>query len=127
MKSLSQTDKSRSKEQESLLVIDGDNKRCIQYSPIDLYPKKHYAFVPMDQLKNMKYATIRSDLTDCHIDICSIDVPALFTENFDYQDLRHDFVKGVLETVDLLGKTIYIQEIGFYFQSFYSLFTFLFI
>jgi translation initiation factor eIF-2B subunit epsilon len=33
-------------------------------------------------------------------------VPALFTENFDYDDLRKDFVNGVL-TSDLLAKNIY--------------------
>jgi translation initiation factor eIF-2B subunit epsilon len=33
-------------------------------------------------------------------------VPALFTENFDYQDIRSDFVHGVL-TSDILDKTIY--------------------
>jgi len=46
------------------------------------------------------------DLIDCSIDICAVDVPALFSENFDYQDLRTDFVKGIL-TSDLLSKTIY--------------------
>lgn len=33
-------------------------------------------------------------------------MPALFTENFDYEDLRQDFVNGVL-TSDLLQKNIY--------------------
>jgi translation initiation factor eIF-2B subunit epsilon len=33
-------------------------------------------------------------------------VPALFSENFDWQHLRSDFVRGVL-TSDILGKTIY--------------------
>jgi translation initiation factor eIF-2B subunit epsilon len=35
-----------------------------------------------------------------------LQVPALFTENFDYQDMRRDFVRGIL-TSDLLGKTIH--------------------
>lgn len=33
-------------------------------------------------------------------------VPSLFQDNFDYQDIRRDFVHGVL-TSDLLGKSIY--------------------
>jgi translation initiation factor eIF-2B subunit epsilon len=32
-------------------------------------------------------------------------VPPLFTENFDYQTVRPDFIVGIL-TSDLLGKTI---------------------
>ena len=73
---------------------------------------------------------IRNDFIDCQIDICSVEVwvisdiiclkiskeikgyiyslqvLALFTENFDYQDIRKDFLYGIL-TSDLLGKTIY--------------------
>lgn len=33
---------------------------------------------------------------DCHIDICSLDVLTLFTDNFDYQQIRRDFVRGLL-------------------------------
>ena len=49
---------------------------------------------------------VRNDLIDCHVDICSPHVPQIFQENFDYQYLRSDFLKGVL-TSDLLKKTIY--------------------
>jgi translation initiation factor eIF-2B subunit epsilon len=33
---------------------------------------------------------------------------ALFTENFDYQDIQNDFIKGVLDS-ELLGKNIHCQ------------------
>lgn len=33
---------------------------------------------------------------DCHIDICSPEVLTLFTDNFDYQQIRRDFVRGLL-------------------------------
>jgi len=49
---------------------------------------------------------LRNDLCDCNIEICTPEVPALFTENFDYEDLRSDFVNGVL-TSDLISKSIY--------------------
>ena len=42
---------------------------------------------------------------------CILQVPALFTENFDYQDIRTDFVHGIL-TSDLLGKSIYVHIIA---------------
>ena len=38
-------------------------------------------------------------------------VPALFTENFDYQDMRRDFVNGIL-TSDLLSNTIHVHVLG---------------
>ena len=34
----------------------------------------------------------------------------MFTENFDYQDLRRDFLSGILES-ELLGKTVYAEII----------------
>ena len=37
-----------------------------------------------------------SFLQDCFIDICSPEVLSLFIDNFDYQHLRHHFVKGLL-------------------------------
>ena len=37
-----------------------------------------------------------TDLEDCFIDICAPEVLMLFTDNFDYQHLRRDFVKGLL-------------------------------
>ncbi|CAG8594798.1 10409_t:CDS:2 [Gigaspora rosea] len=44
------------------------------------------------------------EVFDFQIDICSVEVPTLFTENFDDQDIGNDFVHGIL-TSDLLGKT----------------------
>lgn len=49
---------------------------------------------------------LRNDLIDCRIDICTPHVPPTFQDNFDYQTLRSDFVKGVISS-DLLGKHIY--------------------
>ncbi|KAL9641863.1 hypothetical protein ABK040_011848 [Willaertia magna] len=36
---------------------------------------------------------IRTDLMDCHIDICSPEVLGIFQDNFDFQDLRTDFLR----------------------------------
>lgn len=56
--------------------------------------------------ENRPQIEFRNDLVDPYLDICSVEVPALFTENFDWQRLRTDFVHGIL-TSDILGKTIY--------------------
>ena len=42
---------------------------------------------------------------DCYIDICSPEVLLLFTDNFDYQHLRRDFVKGILSDEVILIKS----------------------
>lgn len=54
---------------------------------------------------------IRSDLQDCHVDICAPELLFLFTDNFDYQQLRRDFVVGTLNEREL-GNNIYAHELG---------------
>jgi len=44
---------------------------------------------------------VRTDLQDCHVDICAPEVLHLFTDNFDYQQLRRDFVVGTLNEREL--------------------------
>ena len=54
---------------------------------------------------------VRTDLLDCHIDICAPEVLLLFTDNFDYQHLRRDFVAGTLLEREL-GNKIYVHELA---------------
>ena len=49
---------------------------------------------------------IRYDLIDHCMDICTVDVLAEYRDNFDYNDMRNDFVHGVLSN-SALGNTIY--------------------
>ena len=48
---------------------------------------------------------------DLGVDVCEADIPALCTENFDWNDLRRHFVNGVL-TSELLDKTISVHVVG---------------
>lgn len=51
---------------------------------------------------------VRMDLRETGIDICGIEVPPLFQENFDYRRLRSDFVVGVL-TSDILDSRLFLH------------------
>ena len=51
---------------------------------------------------------LRADLRETGIDVCGIEVPPLFSENFDYQKLRRDFVVGIL-TSDLLDSRLFLH------------------
>ncbi|KAI3867156.1 hypothetical protein MKX03_021014 [Papaver bracteatum] len=55
-------------------------------------------------------AQVHNDIEDCYIDVCSPEVLSLFADNFDYQQLRRDFVEGLLED-DVMGYKIFIHEI----------------
>ena len=50
----------------------------------------------------------RYDLLDAHLLVCTPQVLLLFTDNFDYQDLRRDFIPGILGQEDILGHTLYL-------------------
>ena len=54
---------------------------------------------------------VRTDLLDCHINICAPEVLLLFSDNFDYQHLRRDFVAGTLLEREL-GNKIYVHELS---------------
>ncbi|GKV07541.1 hypothetical protein SLEP1_g19300 [Rubroshorea leprosula] len=54
--------------------------------------------------------SLHNDKQDCYIDVCSPEVLSLFTDNFDYQQLRRHFVKGLLVD-DIMGYKIFTHEI----------------
>ncbi len=53
---------------------------------------------------------VRADLMDTHISICAPSVLMLFSDNFDYQTLRRDFVPSVLAEEEL-GNKLFIHEL----------------
>ncbi|KAG7452606.1 nucleotide-diphospho-sugar transferase [Guyanagaster necrorhizus] len=98
--------RTRSKGDTSVFVLDTETSECLHYEPVTGYPPTKKAHIPREIFVDHAEVEIRNDLIDCSIDICSVEVPSLFQDNFDYLDLRRDFVHGVL-TSDLLMKNIY--------------------
>mmetsp|Transcript_6093 Transcript_6093/g.22353 ORF Transcript_6093/g.22353 Transcript_6093/m.22353 type:complete len:781 (-) Transcript_6093:399-2741(-) len=62
-------------------------------------------------MQGRKAVQVRGDLMDCHIDICAPEVLYLFTDNFDYQHIRQDFVCGLLHD-EIMGNKIYLHELA---------------
>lgn len=85
--------------------IDKKTSRCVYYQQSS--SENSSINIDSEILENIEEEfEIRNDLIDCQIDICTPHVPQIFQENFDYQYLRSDFLRGVL-TSDLLRKNIY--------------------
>ncbi|KAG2177536.1 hypothetical protein INT44_008048 [Umbelopsis vinacea] len=97
---------SRARGEESVFVVDPSTSECVHYEPMEPFPRKKRIDINAEIFERHAEIECRNDLIDPLIDICSVEVPALFSENFDWQHLRSDFVRGVL-TSDILGKTIY--------------------
>ncbi|KAK9320508.1 nucleotide-diphospho-sugar transferase [Lipomyces orientalis] len=96
--------RTRARAESAIFILDEQTNQCVHYE--DIKTRKHQITVDPEIFNKHTDLAIRNDFIDCHIDICSPDVPALFTENFDYNHIRKDFVHGIL-TSDLLGKTIF--------------------
>lgn len=107
LKQASPTHRSRSNIEPACFILDKKTDKCLYYQ--DLPPIngiKSSVNIDPEVLEDVEEFVIDNDLIDCHVDICTAQVPTIFTENFDYQSLRSDFVKGLLSS-DLLKKHIY--------------------
>ncbi|KAG2226075.1 hypothetical protein INT45_011692 [Circinella minor] len=111
LKEATRTHTSRPKDDSSVFVLDPNNNQCLFYEPVQALPRKGRIEISPELFEKHAEFEFRNDLVDPFLDICSAEVPALFTENFDWQKLRSDFVHGIL-TSDILGKTIYNEIIS---------------
>jgi translation initiation factor eIF-2B subunit epsilon len=73
-------------EQNQIVLFENDKRNT---------PLFHVALEKFEHFSDLQ---VRSDLIDCQIDICAPDVLEIFNENFDFRDIRRDFLKDyVLE------------------------------
>ncbi|CAM6040484.1 unnamed protein product [Sphagnum compactum] len=105
---------------ELLLMIDPQSKQLLHYDAVrepgsrdSLQGNSIQRHVSLDRsiFHDRPVVQLSNNLQDCHIDICSPEVLLLFTDNFDYQQLRRDFVKGLLSD-EIMGNKIFTYEIS---------------
>lgn len=92
-------------------LIDPINDRCLHYE--ESGPSARFSsHIDEEMLKSSPELELRQDLIDCRIDICAPDILTLYSDNFDHQSPRKDFLFGVLKDHELNGKTIhtYVAE-----------------
>lgn len=96
-------------------VIDPTIDRCLHYE--ESRPA-HGADLNIDpELLSQTELDIRQDLVDCRIDICTPEMLSLWSDNFDNQSPRRDFLHGVLKDYELNGKTIHTHIISDHFSN----------
>lgn len=96
-------------------VIDPSKDRCLHYEE-SIAGRGSHSTVDPDMLQ-IPEIDIRQDLIDCRIDICTPDVLGLWSDNFDNQAPRKDFLHGVLKDHELNGKTIHTYIITDHYAS----------
>lgn len=108
------THQNRFGNEELLLGVDPETKQLLCYEDKKDYGKAHQCSgnIILDQsiVTDRSAVQLYNDRQDCFIDICSPEVLLLFTDNFDYQQLRRDFVKGLLSD-EVMGYKIFTYEI----------------
>ncbi|WYZ34181.1 hypothetical protein EsH8_I_000457 [Colletotrichum jinshuiense] len=93
-----------------VFVIDSKTKRCLHYD--ETHPLQSDRQMILDPAVIDELSTdfeIRGDLIDAGIDICTPEVLALWSESFDYELPRRNFLHGVLKDWELNGKAIYAE------------------
>lgn len=99
--------RSKAQDLSPVFVIDPLKERCLHYEQLVPGSKRDHAELDSDMLS--QDVEVRTDLIDCGIDICTPDVLALWSDNFDYEAPRKGFLHSVLKDYELNGKTIHAQ------------------
>ncbi|KKY28328.1 putative translation initiation factor eif-2b epsilon [Diplodia seriata] len=79
--------------------------------------QKHFVSIAPDLLAENTELEVRTDLIDCGIDICTPDVLALWSDNFDFQAPRRGFLHSVLKDYELHGKTIHTHIVDDHYAA----------
>ena len=100
--------RTKSKGSRPVFVIEPGAERCLYYEEMGSRRgrNRHITLDP-ELLTSNAEIDVRDDLIDCHIDVCTLDVLAQWSDNFDFQSLRKSFLHGVLKDYETYGKTIH--------------------
>jgi translation initiation factor eIF-2B subunit epsilon len=77
-------------------VIDPQDGRCVHYEQMRPHQTPRLD-IAEEVLKDHVEVEVREDLLDCGIDICTPEVLAQYTDNFDWQMPRRGFLYGILK------------------------------
>lgn len=91
-----------------VFAVEPKTSRCLHYEEIHPLQSDHYAILDPAIFEH-EAVELRTDLIDPGIDICTPDVLALWSESFDYELPRKNFLHGVLKDFELNGKFIYTE------------------
>jgi len=92
-----------------IFVVDTETKRCLHYDEMHPLASDHRYLLEESIMKLSTDFWLRTDLIDPGIDICTPEALALWSDSFDYDLPRRNFLNGVLKDWELNGKSIYVE------------------
>jgi len=100
-----------------IFVIDPTKDRCLHFEQMPNRDQTHFLAIDPELLSDHQELEIRQDLIDCGIDICTPDVLALWSDNFDFQAPRKGFLHSVLKDYELNGKTFHTHIVSDHYAA----------
>ncbi|KAL5403687.1 hypothetical protein PMIN06_012670 [Paraphaeosphaeria minitans] len=100
-----------------VFVIDPTKDRCLHFEQMPNKDQTHFLSIDPELLSDHQEIDVRQDLIDCGIDICTPDVLALWSDNFDFQAPRKGFLHSVLKDYELNGKTIHTHIVSDHYAA----------
>lgn len=100
-----------------VFVLDPTKDRCLHFEQMPNRDQSHFLSIDPELLSDHQELDVRQDLIDCGIDICTPDVLALWSDNFDFQAPRKGFLHSVLKDYELNGKTIHTHIIADHYAA----------
>ncbi|KAL6710550.1 translation initiation factor eIF-2B epsilon subunit, GEF [Coniothyrium glycines] len=100
-----------------VFVIDPSKDRCLHFEQMPNRDQTHYLSIDPELLSENQELEVRQDLIDCGIDICTPDVLALWSDNFDFQAPRKGFLHSVLKDYELNGKTFHTHIVSDHYAA----------
>lgn len=100
-----------------IFVIDPTKERCLHFEQMPNKEQSHFLSIDPELLSDNQELDVRQDLIDCGIDICTPDVLALWSDNFDFQAPRKGFLHSVLKDYELNGKTIHTHIVSDHYAA----------
>ncbi|CAK1367280.1 putative translation initiation factor eIF-2B subunit epsilon [Cercospora beticola] len=98
--------RTKSQQQRRIFVIDPNSHRCVHYE--QLRPgQSTMVEIPGEVFKDHDEIDVHEDLIDCGIDICTPEVLAQYTDNFDWQLPRRGFLHGTLKDFETFQYTVH--------------------
>ncbi|KAL5120974.1 translation initiation factor eIF-2B epsilon subunit, GEF [Pleosporales sp. CAS-2024a] len=100
-----------------IFVIEPTKDRCLHFEQMPNRDHTHFLSIDPELLSENQELEIRQDLIDCGIDICTPDVLALWSDNFDFQAPRKGFLHSVLKDYELNGKTFHTHIVSDHYAA----------
>jgi translation initiation factor eIF-2B subunit epsilon len=97
----------RSLQEDLIVALDRNTKQMVLY---DDKPSSGFAALPKEIFLEHSEVEFHYNILDCQVDICSPEVLVQFSDNFDYSDIRRDFVRNEVQNFEL-GNKIYAHVI----------------